>query len=79
MNNQTYQRRRPLRNHNPVNSGGYCYSEHKDYQSSCGGNVTNKHYPLLSKLEYLIAEDMKLRKLNPSLPLDVNFYWKDLL
>jgi hypothetical protein len=67
-----------LRNKKSICSNGDYYIDDKDYQTSCGGN-TKSRYPLLSKLEYLIEEDMKLKKYNPSLPLDVKNYWKGYL
>ena len=67
-----------MRINKPICSSGDYYTEDKDYQTSCGGNTKSKNR-LLSKLEYLIHEDMKLNKINPLLIMDINTYWKDRL
>ncbi len=68
-----------MRVHKPICSNADYYTDHKDYQSACGGSTKNKKHPFLSKLEYLISEDMKLLKLNPLSSIDINLYWRDLL
>jgi hypothetical protein len=68
-----------LRNRETIYNNSY-YIDDKEYQSYSGGNtksVTGKS--LLSKLEYLVFEDMKLNGYNPSIPTDVTNYWKDHL
>ena len=68
-----------MRVHKPICSNGDYYTEDKDYQTSCGGNSRSKNNPLLSKLEYLINQDMKLNKINPTSIPEINAYWKDRL
>jgi len=68
-----------LRNYKPICSNGDYYTEDKDYQTFMGGNSKSKNRPLLSKLEYLITEDMRLNKINPTIITDINAYWENRL
>lgn len=72
-----------MRSHKAICSNADYYIDDKEYQTFCGGSTKSsekgKRNYLLSKLEYLVYEEMRLIRLDPLSLADINIYWKDRL
>jgi len=68
-----------LRNHREI-CNEKIYSDDTEYPAAFGGSTKSiSNRPLWGRLESIICEEMKLARLNPLLPSDVELFWRKRL